>query len=85
LACGCDSPIKAWLPAQKKPPSLEHPYPEADPAGEGHDYLLQCIGAWIAAGGIEERRRRLLLRGGFSILAVILALVVIFAIPAEGA
>jgi hypothetical protein len=48
-------------------------------------YLLQCIGAWIAAGGIEERRRRLLLRGGFSILAVILALVVIFAIPAEAA
>lgn len=48
-------------------------------------YLLQCAGAWIAAGELENPRRRRALRSAIFALGAVMALVVIFAIPAESA
>jgi hypothetical protein len=46
-------------------------------------YLVQCVAAWLAAGRIDDRRRRLALRFGVSLLGLLLALVVVFAISPE--
>ena len=48
-------------------------------------YMVQCIGAWMAASAVQKRSKRRALRAGFATLGIILALVVIFAIPAEAA
>ncbi|WP_330960472.1 hypothetical protein [Photobacterium sp. 53610] len=46
-------------------------------------YLSQCLTAWQLAGQIRHTTRRRLLRTAFTGLGFILALVVIFAVPAE--
>ncbi|MEI8596589.1 hypothetical protein [Photobacterium sp. Hal280] len=46
-------------------------------------YLTQCMTAWLLAGEIQATTKRRWLRCAFTLLVIILALVVLFAIPAE--